>query len=349
MMRLHSVAILGLLTVVGSSAATIEIGGPSGLTSNYINQGTGAVCAAGAGNCVTGSTTGYIEKNYDNILFAGATSSNGTVTPTPFTGYVQNGGEPSGLTASSSGGPAFAMLSDGAAGGGAGASNNMWVSTGANSTTDSIVVPIGLYGVTNVWTMLDNEWGTLGGNDTTVTFNFGSSSNQASGYTSVPVALTDNNGTALNGQMRSAVSCSTTPGTVCSPSTNSSATFQQGAVINGVTVNEATITGSAFEYTNALGTFYGGSAGKVRLDDQDFQLPSTDSNLWLVSMTITENLANSVASAINLGVLPSETALSAITVTTNGSQAPVPTPEPTTILLLLSGLGSIGLLRFRRN
>src|ERR1039457_6162094 len=91
---------LGVLTAVAASAGSVQIGGPSGLTGNYINQGAGAVCAAGAGNCVTGSTGGWAEKNYVNALFSATT--NGTP-PVPFLGYTQTGGEASGLTASSAG------------------------------------------------------------------------------------------------------------------------------------------------------------------------------------------------------------------------------------------------------
>jgi len=341
--RLHGITMLGLLSVVAGYAGTIEIGGPSGLTANYINQGAGAVCAAGAGNCVAGSTTGYVERNYDSILFSGATNNSGATTPVPFTGYTQTGGEASGLTAT--GGATFAMLSDGQAV--SGVSNNYWGSNGINGASDSIVVPIGVFGATDVWTMLDNQWGTMGGNDTTVTFNFGTSANQTTGLTSVAVALTNNNGTASNGELRAAMSCSTTPGTECSPTTNPRGTTASGTTINGVTVNEGVVF-STFLYTNATGVFYGGSAGKVRLDDQQFLLPSADSNLWLVSMTVTENNANSPQSAALLGggALPSETALSAITVDFNSSS--VATPEPTTILLLFSGLGAIGLRRLRR-
>src|ERR1700688_338211 len=102
MVRVTIISALGLITAVAASAGSIEIGGPSGLTNNYITQGAGAVCAAGAGACVTGSTGGFVQKNFDNVLFAGAT--NGTA-PVPFSGYTQTGGTPSGSTATSGGIP----------------------------------------------------------------------------------------------------------------------------------------------------------------------------------------------------------------------------------------------------
>jgi hypothetical protein len=237
------------------------------------------------------------------------------------------------------------MLSDGTAADTS--SYNYWGSKGINNAVNTLVVPIGIFGVTDVWTMLENQWGTLGGNDTTLTFNYGTSSNQASGYTQVVVALDNNNGTTgFNGQLNSAVSC-TTSASECSTTTSPVKSVAATSVINGVTVNTATIYSSS--YTNATGVYYGGTAGKVRLNDQQFVLPSVDSDLWLVSISVTENDANSPQSATALGngTLPSETALSAITVDNNS--ALTPTPEPTTILLLLSGLGAIGFRRLRRN
>src|SRR5580698_9682117 len=104
MYRFTIASVFGLFAAVAANAGSVMIGGSTGLSSNYITQGAGAVCAAGAGKCITGSTTGWGEKNYDNILFAGA-SNNGS-TPVPFTGYTQTGGTPSGLTASDTANPA---------------------------------------------------------------------------------------------------------------------------------------------------------------------------------------------------------------------------------------------------
>ena len=97
---------------------------------------------------------------------------------------------------------------------------------------------------------------------------------------------------------------------------------------------------NAPEVSRTIAGFYAGTAGKLKLDDQQFLFGAAHVDQWLVSVTVTENLGNTPLTATG-GVLPSETALSAITVDT--------APEPTSILLLLSGLGGIGYLRFRRN
>jgi len=342
-MRFWSISAFGLASVVAASAGQIEIGGSAtGLTSNYILQGAGAVCAAGAGQCVTGSTTGWGERNYDNILFSGATSTGGTVTPTPFTGYTQSGGEPTNSSISDSKGNTFAMISDGA-NLISNASNNYWMSLNGNGGTDSITVPIGISGVSNVWTMMDNAWGSLGLNDTSVTFNFGTTSNQAGGYTSVTVNLLDTNNTGLNGDMRAALSCVTVTTTNCNATTNPHGTLDQGNVVDGVTVSTG-VAYNTFSYTAANPTgFYAGSQGALKLDSEQFVFnnPSLLSD-YLVSMTITENFSNTPGTeASNGATFASETGLSAIDVDTV-------TPEPTTILLLLSGLGGFAFLRFRR-
>jgi len=233
------------------------------------------------------------------------------------------------------------MISDGVNTQASNQSNNYWQSLGTGATTDTMVIPIGVFDVTDVRTMLDNQFGTLGGNDTTVTFNFGSTSNATSGLTTITVSLNDvdNNG---HGELRAAVSCTAGTSVCFGSGPNPKSNPVEGTIINGVTVNEGLVY-NTFTYNTIPGSqlFYTGSSlvGKVKLDDQQFVFNNPAlTNDWLVSMTVSENLANTYASNNSA---PSETALSAITVDTA-------TPEPGTVLLFLSGLAGLGIARVRR-
>jgi hypothetical protein len=347
MFRAILISVLGLVGSAAVYAGAIEIGGPNGLTNNYIIQTAGSVCAAGVGACVTGSTGGWAEKNYNNVLFSAST--NGTA-PVPFSGYTQSGGTPSGLTATSNGAPnaakgiTFAMISDGAPTLG-NASRNFWEASAANT---SIVVPIGVFDVTDVATMLQNVWGTVGGNDTDITFNFGSTSNATSGLTSVTFDLLNVNnqsGSNATGEIRASVACITTTTAACNLTTNPSnvpllTTTLTGSDSNTYAFAADTVFGAAstfggtYNYTSSTG-LYVNTAGALKMDDQDFGFGSAFANDWLVSVAVTQNgtFGNNI----------SATALSAITVDSAA------TPEPSTIFLILAGLGGIGAVRrFRR-
>jgi hypothetical protein len=225
------------------------------------------------------------------------------------------------------------MISDGL---NSGNSRNFWESNG----NETITVPIGVFGVVDVATMLQNVWGDVGGNDTTVTFNFGSTSNATSGLTSVVVNLNDANAGA--GEIRSGVLCNTTTTATCNSTTSPTSALAastpnvggSGITVDTSAVFGATTTfGGSYAYTSVSPNtgFYANTQGHLKLDDQDFIFGSTFSNQWLVSVQVSENDGDTS--------FLSQTALSAITVDTATA------PEPTTILLVLAGLGGIGLAR----
>jgi hypothetical protein len=232
------------------------------------------------------------------------------------------------------------MISDGLNSGNA---RNFWESNG----NETITVPIGVFDVTDVAAMLQNVAGSVGGNDTTVTFNFGSTSNATSGLTSVVVNLSDAGATTGSGQIRAGVLCNTTTTSNCNSATNpqtalAASTPNVGG--SGITVDTSAVFGAtttfggSYAYTSVIPNtgFYASTQGHLKLDDQDFIFGSAFASDWLVSVQVTENSGDSS--------FLSQTALSAITVDTAN-----PTPEPTTILLVLTGLGGIGLARrFRR-
>jgi len=335
-MRVYFVSVLGILSAAIASAGQIQLGGTNGLTYNYIVQGSGAVCAAGTGNCGAGSTggnasgpglgtTGFVEKNYDVRLFQNANES-GTA-PTPYATYNQTAGEAGSLGQ-------FAMINDGA---GTFGSDNFWDALGASTIT----VPVGINNVTDVLMMLNNIWGSASSSaDTQVTFNFGTSSNASSFNDIVVVHLLNapsgTSGTS-GGQIQSAIGCATAPCTLADAplALHSTATATlNGSSTAGVTVNTAGLFTSGNAYNTVATGMFAGTSGNLNLDSQDFLLSS------LVAPSASEFLVNvQVQELVGTGGV-SQTALSAITVDT--------TPEPSTIFMFLTGLGAIGFARLRR-
>jgi hypothetical protein len=257
----------------------------------------------------------------------------GSTAPTPFTGYNSTS-----LIASGSTLGQFAMISE-ANLLGTGKSANFWDAINTAGGGATITVPIGIADVTDVQTMLSNIWGSAGLSDTTVTFDFGTLSN--GGITdSLAVTLINSGaaGSAASGQIRSGVDCAS--GCSGFPSGPLAATSTASATLNSnpttaVTVNTSNLF--TMDY-NSVGGVYAGSAGTVNLDAQDFFIPVSLQGQYLVDMRISE------ASGVYQG---SQTALSAITVNT-ASLNTASTPEPSTVVSLLTGLGVLALGRFRR-
>jgi len=337
MYRITSFAVVGLCSVMAASAGQIQIGGVNGLSNAYITApntiaGQNTTGCAGGGTCVNGSDAAYSEQNYDTVLFAGATNS-GTP-PTPYSTYNQTTGEQGTLTDTVNN-IQFSMINDGAGS----SSNNFWQGTQACSpgcANPTITIPIGVFGATDVWTMLNTELSNAGAiNTTAITFTFGT---QASGGTTqaVTIKLSESgSNTTPTGEMRNAVDC--VPPSGCT--TASGPMLAGPTVISGISV----LTGNLYTslYNNgALTGYAGATSGNIVLDDEGFLFNglalttlgagSTNLNSYLQSVSIKE--AGSVAGVSE--------ALSAVTIDT--------VPEPSTVFMFLSGLGAVGLARFRR-
>jgi hypothetical protein len=327
-MRLNFVSVLGLLSVAACSAGTIqpsasggyEIGGVNGLTNAYITQtGAGtAACAAGPAGCVAGSATGFGERNYDSRLFSGATES-GTP-PLPYGTYNQTAAETGTIGQ-------FAMINDGLNGP---SSANYWDSTAAGST---LIVPVGIANVSDVWAMLNNIAGAAGGTDSSVTFNFGTSSNASSFNDVVVVTLTNSGTSGVSGQISASLVCQSAPCTFddgnVAPNSAATATLNTNPT-SGVNVYTQVLYSSA--YNTVIAGSFTGSSGNVVLDAQDFNLAALvapSASEYLVSVVVKEAAGST-----------GQTSLSALTVDT--------VPEPSTVFLFLTGLGALGIGRLRR-
>jgi len=286
-----------LLAVTTASAASIQIGGTNGLTSSYIGSGNKGTVA---------------ESNYTSTLFSGATVNGSPAVPAPGATLTD-----------STNNVTFNLINDSAH-----PTATVWAGTGAAGTNE-IIVPINVYGVTDVWTLLNLE-DTAVVRDVNIFFTFDDAN---------ILTLKLTNGST--GQLQNSIVCLS--GTCPASAYNSAAasSFSAGTTSGGIgtlTTGGAganVITGNP--YSNTVGYTgsgaYNGTSGNVVLSDQGFYFTGsalTEAQTHtLVSVTIMEASANSTQGF----------GLSAIT---------VQTPEPSTILMLLSGLTLLGAGRLRR-
>jgi len=253
----------------------------------------------------TGAT---VAETGSGVLCAGATQYTCTAT----TGMPS--GEPGNEFAKADG-ITFSMINENIAG------TNEGVWAAPNSGTSTITIPIGIFGVTNVYTMLNDEYGVIGASPTTVQFNFSNGSNEL--FTLV-------NGKTISDVFDCITGVCPTYATTLSPDEwSANGATDLGA--NSTAPNVSAFDVWAGTYGQGTGA-YTNTTGNVYLDAQDFYLGAGVSNLTLTNIVITDT-----AGANNL---VSRDILSAITVQT--------IPEPSTIFLLLSGTGVVGLLRRRK-
>lgn len=298
MFRIAIVSGISLFSFVAANAGQIQIGGPNGLTTSTV---TGAGCSTG-GPCT--------EQGFVPVMF-----ENAPVTPpvAPAAGFLT---DPLGDSGS---GVKFSKLND---------TGNFWdLPTG--TATSTLTIPIGIFGVTDVWTMINDIEGTAA-RDVTVTFNFGTSATVSSFAENV--LLTNANAASATGQIRNALVCNT-----CAESTQVG--LSGGTFAGGVTVVANNVWSQSYSVlcqTSVGSSSSCGAQGTAYLDDQGFFFNGlsvgaglTNLNTYLVSVQVKE-----IARSGN-GV-----GLSAITVDA--------TPEPSTVLLFVAGLGVLGLGRLRK-
>jgi len=199
-------------------------------------------------------------------------------------------------------------------------SANYWVTIGDNAGV--ITIPVGIFGVNAVSTMLNTTSGLTTGNAANhptgsyadIVLRFSSSATGTGSDSYETIAL-------INGVTQRNI-LSGLGGTASSTSASYTATDMLNA--NTYSVRTGQVYSSPFTGSSSTP-----SSGTMVLDYQTFSVLSAYQNMYLVSVTINDNGASTTNREI----------LSALSVTT---------PEPSTILMFMGGLGALGLARLRR-
>jgi len=312
-MRIAVVGIVGLFAVITANAGYVEIG-------SNLNSATGVSSATGTstgglnqqffGTSTPGPTpNGFTEKGYTSTLFVNDTLSQAA--PGTTAGSQQ-------FTDPVNNVP-FAMIANPVNGGtnpDSTVSNpNMDFWEGANSGTQvasAITVPVG-FDSSEAWIMLTDAYG-ISGSNYSVQFTFANGAPLIVPLT-IGTQIADDQQCSTNGTFTPPPACTSYVQTISSPWTGGS--------------TDVAWTATYSNSSSSTSVQYSGSTGNVVLLDLAFNL-SGYSNNDLESITITDNADQTNTSRL---------ALSAIT---------VQTPEPSTIVLLLTGCGLIGVRKFRK-
>jgi len=316
MFRQIAIFIVGAASIANLNAGSLQlqIGGVNGLTAGTVNQ------------TVTGGSAGTLgEQNYVGDIPPGTTGLTG-IAGVPTAPGVPNGEVPGGQKLTTNG-VTFAMIDDSA-----NPTANMWISTNTAGTVGTPVatidtIPMGIFGVQNVWTMLNDQYG-IAGSTTQVIFNFGTTA----GVANLPaLTFTLVNGNSIRDSVDCLTSSTSCPAYATSLSTSAYGTNDTTAAVAGASSVSAFNVWEGTYAGTPTGAYAGMTSGDVFLDGQDFSLVGYGSD-YLVSMQIVDT---------NTGTRQTRDLLSAVTVGYNA-------PEPSTWLLLAAGLGGLFLVQRRR-
>jgi hypothetical protein len=338
MFRITIVSVFALAAAVAASAGQIQIGGLTGLTSSYVNTGN---CG---GNCTD-------QYNYDEVLFQGL---DGT-TPSPGTHYTQTGPTvnstltDTNANAQANGNGAagikFSMINDGVnglnctaiivGGGVCNQSNNYWALAG-DGNIQEMTIPVGVYGVSQVWSMINSEFAGDNSTDRSVTMflNFGTAGGTIED--TVRVNLTNTNDTSTgSGQVGNAIICASIA--PCSGVATPAGGPLQSTNPTTLTANGVSVSSYA---DNLYSIKYNGTGNLLVLNDQGLNLGTL--NFAGVGTNLNTYLVNVEVEEVGNTSFPGEyAAVSALTVVTAA-------PEPSTVVMFLTGLGAIGFAGFSR-
>ena len=318
MHRNVGVFIIGLAAIANLHAGYIQIGGNTGLTSTNSNGMVGTTGGFGEnayGSTLWQGTAGGVNETGSGVLCAGATVSTCSATTGMPSGEASN-------EFAAANGVTFSMLNEQIGN----TNENLWVAP--QDGTSTVTIPIGIFGVTNAYTMINDEYGVANQSPTTVTFDFLNPAND--------LTFTLVNGTVI----RDTFDCTggTGLGVNCTQYASSLVTTNMygengaslGAIAPTVTPNVTAFNVWTGTYSYGTGN-YTNTNGNLYLDAQDFYLGPASANDTLESIVISDTAGSAVKT--------SRDGLSAITVQTTSA------PEPSTVVLFVTGIGAVAMRR----
>jgi hypothetical protein len=251
--------------------------------------------------------------------------------------------------------PEFDLLGDGTWNN-RGASNTAWISTGTGGATSTLTIPVGIFGVNDVATLLNTTGGVMTGGTVcagaTITATANTTCTNTRSYSYVTLEFNHTDPTGLTGtdlfETVSLVNGVTQRNILDGTCVNGSASFCTGTGALATTQSNGLVmdpnTGIMYtivaqnDFTGSTSNNIHGTNGPANnstmfLDAQLIPVFSEYSGNYLVSVSITNTGTSS-------GANYNEEVLSGLTVTAS--------PEPSTILMLLGGIGVMAASRLRR-
>jgi hypothetical protein len=329
---------IGLLPNLGTPSGTGLVSNPDGITGTTFTQ-----TSYSANTSILYGSSSNVPQTTGPACTSNCQGGKTTLTVAPGTATIF---QPASA-------PEFDLLGDGSFADRAEAT--AWISTG-NATTSTLTIPVGIFGVNSVATLLNTTGGVMTGGTvcsgatTTAAANTTCTNTASYSYITLEFNHTDATGATgtdlfetialINGVTQRNIldgtcvnglgSLCTGTGTLATTLSNSTITDPNSSVVYSVSALNA-FTGATS--LNINGANAPSNNTTMFLDAQLFPVFSEYTGDYLVSVSITNTGANK-------GAAFSEEVLSGLSVTE--------TPEPSTVLLLLGGLGVIAVSRIRR-
>jgi hypothetical protein len=331
----RTLAILTLVTlgVAASYAGPLMLGGPNGLqtaqaagnivdSSNSTPLPYSATVLQGTGSSASNTiTSGLICRGYAATTASDCTGHGGTVsTSLP---YTSSAGSQYAATASN--GVTFAMINQASL-----PNASVWTtSANATPTTSTITIPMGIFGVTDIYTMMNDNFGIQGehpGSPVSVQFNFSTGSEN---FVLVNGTVIRDSWDCLAGLTANGCLNYQTGGVDKLDTTNTYNESGTTAATAGPTVTAFNVLTAAYLNTTAGVTQYKGTSGNIYLDAQHFAFGGRYAGATLNNIVITDTITTGAQSRVELSAIDYQQA-----------------PEPAAFVL--SGLGILFVASLRR-